>query len=187
MPEVGEPDAPASDKQLRPALNTFVTISYGVGIAGWFAAWGYFGLFELVFQYPLMLVPLLGGPVVLGLNVIFWRHESEYGEYDTEFKRLQNLQQYSYFLVTAIIGTLVIAATVIEALDIESIPLDFLYFQSGALIFSMVGVLSLFWIPVDKPDWLNVLRHVKTIFFTYALFAFLGGLLLLVLWMERIM
>lgn len=175
-----------SEKQIESTLRWVVIVFYVVGMFTWLGAWLYFSLVALVSKYPLIIIPFVGFYVVMCLNLLLWLSTDTYSDFDTEIDRIEEVETYAYYLVSTAIGTLIIASSIIRIGGVSSLPTEFLFFEAGALIFSVVGVLALYWIPGDRPAWLSALRHLKTIFFTYALFIFLSGLLILVSWMNII-
>lgn len=82
-------------------------------------------------------------------------------------------------LITATFGIIVFAVAFLRVNIIENVKTEFFSFVALSLIFSVGGVLVLYWLPTDIPAAYFVLRHFKTIPYIYSIGFFLVGLLML--------
>lgn len=97
-------------------------------------------------------------------------------DYNTEEKIYEYVERNTYYLIMAITIFLLVSTSKDITSFMEN-KVDFnlvVYSQALAIVFC-IGVLALFWMPTDEDSahCLVHLRHIKTVFFTYALSLFL--------------
>lgn len=174
-----------SIKALSKLKVKIITV-YSVGLALWFLIWFLVGGFNLSYQNGLLWIPFLSCIMILALNLLLWTnlevvHDCE--KYDKELEKLQYVERNAAHMVNAITGLLLIAAAISVMKQNAFIPKGVIIFESIAFVCAVVGVLPKYWIPSQKPFWLIILRHMKTVPFTYAISLFLGGLIILLSWL----
>jgi hypothetical protein len=158
-------------KSVSRQHDTIAVIIYGLALPGWLVAWHFLVGYDWLAKRRLLFVALAGGIFVflanIGLGLL-----SEIPSYAVE------LNVYSYVEQNAktVAGlALAIAVFVLMKFDKEvgraggSSRRKFLSLIFWSFLFAVVGCLPLYWMPpVD--GWLTVLRHLKTVPFTYSLF-----------------
>lgn len=139
---------------------------------------------EMVGDYPTVVIAVIGAPFALAVNTLLWHLSAATADFEVEIERSGKMATYSSYVISAVVGTLLAAAAIPGSTDIGSPPPEFAIFQSLALAFALVGVLTPYWIPNGNSSWLTVLRHIKTIFLVYSIFLFLTGVLIMVYWIQ---
>jgi len=147
-----------------------VAIYFLAGI-GWLYAWRAIVGYDWLRQVPLLWVAFIGCLFVLAVN-IFLAFFSSVPDFATELP----IYNYVETNATTVAGlTLAIAIFVVVTFDKEVHVLGtttarkFLWLTLWAFLFAVVGCLPLYWVP-ERTGWLTVLRHLKTVPFTYSLF-----------------
>ena len=116
------------------------------------------------------LIPYILGIGVLGWNAWRWKNEKENlcGDYDTEVGIIEFAERNTSYLLIAI--SFISYLTSGQAGVKE-------YFFLISLFLAVGGVLPLYWIPKNKVENLMLLRHLKTIPYTYSICFFLSGII----------
>ena len=167
-------------------LKIIIIIVYSIGIVLWLLAWLLIDGIELSSQINLLWIPFLACILILAVNLSLWINLDvlhDCNNYDKELEKLQYVERNAAHMVNAITGLLLIAAAISVMKKNALIPPDVIIFESSAFICVVVGVLPKYWIPSKRPFWLVILRHCKTVPFTYAISLFLGGLIILLNWL----
>ena len=159
--------------------SVFITSAYSVGIIFWFFVWKYINGFALLKEIKLMYIPLLFIPFVFILEIIFYFYHPVFGDFDAEEHFLKVIEGNNAQLITSTFGMIILAATLLNFKAIKRLPREFLLFASFALMFSVGGVLVLYWLPIERADLYFLLRHFKTIPYTYSIGFFMGCLLII--------
>lgn len=162
-----------------------LAVIYGIGIilwiAGWIAGWYWFGSSDKFSSYRLFLIPFILCIVILFLNLRIWwsypKYTDEY-KYKTELRVAEFVDRDASYIVLAI-SVIILVVNSISQGDQQTIPIlrQFYIFQFLALASLIIGVLPFYWIPSDKISWLIILRHIKTVPYSYAVSFFLAGLI----------
>jgi len=152
---------------------------YVAGILGWIGIWFAVGGPTAMRKNRFLWVPFLFCIAILAFEILLSYGRLQTVNFDVEQGLLQVLESNSQKLIQAILGSLIIAPVLMTLRGDKPISREFLVFQSLALIFIVVGVLPVYWIPFDQLDWLFTLRHLKTIPYTYCICFFLSGVLVL--------
>lgn len=172
-----------SETEAPPKLRRYVLLIYLLGCGFWLIVWHLVGGYEFM-SYTLMLwLPFLSCFIIMGSNMLLWCGPISYEKYDVELDAIKFVETNAAHMVTAIAGTLVIAAAISAIKNQTPLPKEFIVFQSVAFICAVVGVLPLYWVPSRRVNCLVMLRHLKTVPFTYAISLFLAGLLRLLYWL----
>ena len=115
---------------------------------------------------------------VLGANIVFQLRDRPYTpvKYKTEEIIYEYAERNTYYLTVAIPIFLLVFIKHPRIYDLTNSVL--ICSQMGALFFCVLG-LALCWMPTEKgkEHMLVHLRHIKTVFFTYALALFLLGVM----------
>ena len=171
-------------RKISKRRNIFMI--YSLGCVLWFIAWYLIEGYDIMNQNKLIWVPFVSCLIILLSNMFLWRTIEDH-EYATSYKKelikIQYVEKNAAHMVTAITGVLIIAAAVSVMKDNASIPGEVIKFESAAFICAVVGVLPKYWVPSTQGHWLEVLRHVKTVPFTFSISFFLGGLLSILRWL----
>lgn len=155
-------------------------ISYLIGIIAWPWLWRVPEGFSLLSQLTLLYFPFILTPLVLMLQIIFILWEPGISDFHTEENLVAAIETNNSQLVTATFGVLVLAATLASFNFIKSISRTFLLYMSLSLIASIGGVLMLYWLPLTHAEAYFVLRHLKTIPYTYSIGFLLTGTLIII-------
>lgn len=167
-------------------LKREVMIIYLLGIILWVFVWYLIDGFYLSGETKLLWFPFIACIFILITNLFLWKNLEDVhdcDQYENELNKLQYVERNAAHLVTAITGLLLIAAAISDLKGNASIPKSSTMFESIAFICAVVGVLPKYWIPSKKSTWLIMLRHLKTLPYTYSVALFLGGLITLLDWL----
>ena len=145
----------------------------GLGI-GWAVVW-FTDLKSGYFYSGWFFAPLIICFLILFINLLIWWKPRSYKEYVQEVKIIEFVERNAGCLILAI--TVAIIAIQVFMGE-KGILASVINYQLWALIFAIL-TLALIWIPSDRPDWLVRLRHIKTIFFSYAISLFIAGIIAL--------
>ena len=166
-----------------PELRRIALLLYLLGCGFWLVVWYFVGGYALMNRIKLLWFPFLSCFAILISNLLLWIVATTYEEFERESNRIEFVERNAAHMITAITGSLIIAAAISAMKSQVSLPKEFIIFQSIAFICTAVGVLPLYWIPSERTHWLVMLRHFKTVPFTYGISLFLGGLLILLCWL----
>ena len=156
-----------------------MVVIYGIGIILWIAGWYLFGLSDKFSSDSLFLIPFFLCILIMCLNLLIWMFSSKYkGNYKTELRVAGFVDRDASYIILAISVVILVVQSISQG-DQQTIPIlrDFYIFQFLALASLIIGVLPLYWIPSDKISWLIILRHIKTVPYSYAVSLFLAGLI----------
>lgn len=154
---------------------------YILGIIAWVFLWkGLIG-FERLTRNKLLNIAFYGAILVFIVNIVLACFTVSCN-YDTE------LSVYSYVEQNATtISGLGLAIAVFVVIEFKEV--GFLLRGNSAKIFlslllwsfllSVIGCLPLYWIPA-RDGWLTVLRHIKTVPFTYSLFVLASAIIIFI-------
>ncbi|MFA6472514.1 MAG: hypothetical protein WCU00_10780 [Candidatus Latescibacterota bacterium] len=153
-------------------------IVYTTGAVGWIFLWHYLVGFRLMNRMRLLHLAFWGGLFVFFVNILLG-FLAKVPEYDIE------LQLYSYVERNATtVAGLSLAIAVFIVFSISSNNIDkgkpliklFLWLILWAFLLSVLGCLTLYWMPSSK-YWLTALRHIKSVPFFYSLFILAAGII----------
>ena len=119
------------------------------------------------------LLPILVCLAILGANWWFWKKPCSYEDYAQEVKIIEFVERNAGWLILAITVVIIALQPLVKEKGIRGQVINY---QLWALIFAIL-TLALIWIPSNRPDWLVWLRHIKTIFFSYAISWFIAGII----------
>lgn len=149
-----------------------------LGSIGWLLLWkipgGYSALSNKLLYFPLVFTPL-----VLLSQIAFLIWHPYFVDFNTEEALVTVIERNNQQLITATFGILVLAATFANFKSITIISREFLLHISFSLICSVM-VLELYWFPTSSIASYFVLRHLKTIPYTYSIGFLLSGVLVLI-------
>jgi len=168
--------------ETQSKLRRSVFLIYFLGCCLWLAIWYFVGGYEFMSQNLLFWFPFLSCLFILISIISFWRVAISYEKYEVELRLIETVEKHAAHMVTAISTVLIIAAAISAIKGQALLPKEFILFESMAFICAVVGVLPLYWIPSQNVHWLVMLRHLKTVPFTYSISLFLAGLLVLLCW-----
>lgn len=154
---------------------------YVAGVLLWLPFWQYLVGFHWLKTHRLLLLPFLGCLYVLAANVVLVLIQIT-PCYDIELKLYPYVEQNAKTVAGL---ALAISILVVIKFDKETKFLQneksrkFLWLTLWAFIVSVAGCLPLYWMPACD-GWLTMLRHLKTIPFTYSLFILCAAILFLI-------
>ena len=144
---------------------------YSVACVLWLPTWRYIVGFKVLREQRLMLLPFLGAFFVLGMNILLALNTS-IPSHDKELL----LYPYVESNATTVAGlalAISIFVVIIFEKDVRALSertaKKFLQLVFWSFLFSLMGCLPLYWMPPEFL-WLTVLRHLKTVPFTFGLF-----------------
>ena len=136
------------------------------------------GLFGSRGQWVIFLFPphaVVG--VALLSNLVLWKKGSAYSSSESELKIIDVLERHASFFLIGSSAVFVFASLSIRDLGLKFSVSAFIIYETLSLI-CLSTVLLLYWIPAEsKPENLVLLRHLKTIPFTFAVSFFLAALM----------
>lgn len=154
-------------------------VIYLVGALGWLLLWWRLISFTALCRNPLLWIPFLAAEWVFLCNIglcLFSR--------DMDFNSGLSVYAYVEQNATTISGmALGIAIFVVVEFRDSGLMMDkeiarrFLSLILWSFFISIIGCLPLYWIPA-REDWLMLLKTLKTIPFTYALFILAAAIIL---------
>jgi hypothetical protein len=163
-------------------MNLFVFLSlmvYILGILGWLFIWKVYDGYKIMKEKKPLIFIFMMALFVLGLNGVLTLI-SPIPPYETE------LTIYEYVEVNSrVIATMALAIAVFAYYALSSIKRsfdlihNFLFYIMCGFIMVMIGVFPLYWMPATD-GWLTVLRHVKTVFYTYSLFSISSAMIVFI-------
>lgn len=150
------------------------TVYFVIGIIPWIIFWIYVKarLSELLFYNKFFYVPVILGIVILIANLITWLCCSTYEDYRTEVQVIEFVERNASHIIIAI--SVVFLAIQVLPKEIK-LPSAFTYYSVFALTLSVIPLI-LVWMPSKKVHWLVILRHIKTIPYSYAISFFIAAL-----------
>lgn len=159
-------------------FDYIAVIVYTTGAVGWIFFWRYLVGFCLMKRMRLLHLAFWGGIFVFIVNILLGFF-AKVPEYDIE------LQLYSYVERNATtVAGLSLAIAVFIVFSISSNNIDkgkpliklFLWLIMWAFLVSVLGCLTLYWMPTSK-YWLTALRHIKSVPLFYSLFILAAGII----------
>jgi hypothetical protein len=127
---------------------------------------------------PLILIFLMT-ILVLGINGVLTLI-SPIPPYETELKIYEYVEVNSRVIATMALAIAVFAyyalSTIKRSFDLIK---NFLFYIICGFIMVMIGVFPLYWMPAND-GWLTVLRHIKTVFYTYSLFSISAAMIVFI-------
>lgn len=171
-----------------PAWKPIIWIYVG-GAVVWLLLWVPMNGYSQLVTIPLLWASFATCFVIFFLNsALLYVHE-HLGNIETEVEYIAFVERNASYVVAGVFVTFLITNALIitrsiVGLKLDALPTEFYQFQLVALVFAIVGVLPLYWIPPDRQRWLHVLRHLKTVPLTFAICLFLGGIIILLEWLQ---
>lgn len=156
-------------------------IIYSLAIPGWLYLWHALIGYDWLARHRLLYISFIGALFVFAANIAL-AFFAVTPDYATELKI------YAYVEVNAktVAGfALAIAIFVLLKFDKEAGILErpssrkFLLLIFWSFLFAVVGCLPLYWMPPVE-GWLTVLRHLKTVPFTYSLFILASAIIVFI-------
>ncbi len=154
---------------------------YCLALPGWLYVWHLLVGYDWLNRHPLLYISFFGALFVFAMNIVLAFH-TETPNYLTE------LSIYSYVEQDAktVSGfALAIAIFVLLKFDKEENVMNrptsrkFLALIFWSFLFAVVGCLPLYWMPpID--GWLTILRHLKTVPYTYSLFILASAIVIFI-------
>jgi hypothetical protein len=185
------------DEKFKPEWKMNAKHVYICGIIGWLLicilaislGWANVGieLFNIKTLNLLYFLPFIFGFIPLAWNLKIWWSDKQYTNYETEVEVIEFAERNANYIILAITAVCILAQ-MITATKIsiragksffELIPIEFIYYQGGAMLCAIIGVLPLIWMPPENDNAKSLvwLRHLKTIFYTYSIFLLSAGII----------
>ena len=176
-----EPQQPPPSR-LHAFPNVIVSM---VGALLWFWAWDLIEGGDWIDERGTLLVPLILGVVINGINAFVQLFEALTDDrrlpgpdsLGHEIALIEFVERHAAHIVAGVAGLFLISVTIAAQQEGEGLSVDFVRFEVAALVCAVGGVLPIYWI--SRPKGLAFVRHVKTVLFSYAVCFFLAGLLFL--------
>jgi hypothetical protein len=163
-------------------MNMFVSLSvfvYVLGILGWLFIWKVYNGYKLMKEKKPLILIFLMTILVLGINGVLTLI-SPIPPYETELKIYEYVEVNSRVIATMALAIAVFAyyalSTIKRSFDLIK---NFLFYIICGFIMVMIGVFPLYWMPAND-GWLTVLRHIKTVFYTYSLFSISAAMIVFI-------
>jgi hypothetical protein len=147
------------------------------GLVLWGFIWYISGFFADSCSDPFLLAAWVGGAFVLTANAgLVLTHPVVNRDYEVETNVIEFVERHAYYLIAAISCTIV-AVTLYHSAVNFNVPTLSIDFTVGALAADVGAVFPLIWIPSDNNAGLAILRHIKTVPFTYSVFLYLSSVI----------
>lgn len=157
---------------------------YQIGILTWFMLWVTVLFVSCVtcywnWLYLCYLIPIGGGIYVLYRNNEVWKKEITTEKYPEEVKLIEFVERNANYVILGITALFIASEIIFKYKDVNLT--GFYFFQILSLCFSIGFVLPLIWRPrvEDNASSLVLLRHWKTVWYTYSIYLFLSATLAL--------
>ena len=157
-------------------VQTLSIIIYILGFIGWFILWWCIGACKFAEENTALWFPFGAASLILLANIVIVIISRPLPQrFQTEVKLIEFVERHAAHLVAGSAGVFIIASTLMNEGDKTVVSNQFVLLMSTSLITAVVGVLPIYWI---SSSWgLTVLRHFKTVPFTYSVCLFLAALL----------
>lgn len=156
-------------------------VIYSLAIPAWLYIWHLLVGYDWLVRRRLLYISLLGALFVFVFNIGF-ALITKTPDYATELKVYPYVEQNAK---TVAGFALAIAIFVLLKFDKEVSMMErpssrkFLSLIFWSFLFAVVGCLPLYWMP-PMAGWLTVLRHLKTVPFTYSLFILASAIIIFI-------
>jgi len=149
---------------------------YLIGIFGW--AILFIMLFGSISFKDSFLFSHIFCLAVLSINFILQLREAYIPEqYSTEERVYEYVERNTYYLIMAITIFLLISSSSGSIFQEYKLNYNLIVYSQASAIAICIAIIALYWMPTKsgKEHWLVRLRHIKTVFLTYALSLFFIG------------
>lgn len=162
-------------------IDSAAVVIYCLAIPGWLYLWHALVGYDWLVRHRLLLISFIGALFVFAVNIIlaFFAGTPDYA---TELK----IYAYVELNAKTVAGfSLAIAIFVLLKFGKEANVLarpasrKFLLLIFWSFLFAVVGCLPLYWMPAVD-GWLSVLRHLKTVPYTYSLFILASAIIIFI-------
>lgn len=156
-------------------------VIYGLAIPGWLYVWRWLVGYDWLAKQRLLYISLGGALFVFAVNIGL-AFVTQTPGYDTELKVYayveQNAKTVAGFALAIAIFVLLKFEKEVGAMERPS-SRKFLSLIFWSFLFAVVGCMPLYWMPpID--GWLTILRHLKTVPFTYSLFILASAIIIFI-------
>jgi hypothetical protein len=151
---------------------------YIVGLIVWFFLWGRIIGYDWLKREPLLNIALWGGAAAFLINAVLTAI-AQVPEYGIEIGIYAFVENNAKTVATFTLGIAVfVVVTFQKTVTLEQEESrQFLRLVFTSFLFSVVGVLPLYWVP-QVFGWLTTLRHLKTVPYLYSLFILAAAMLI---------
>jgi hypothetical protein len=166
------------EQKVRKMNTSYVCAVYVIGIIIWISLWIYSGAMKsqkvikaLYIPFFLCIFFMLANGLILGCY-------PSVGNVDLE-ESLFNFLETRTSLTLEVSASVLVVATIIYGVSREKFPKLFIRLETLSFV-CLIGLMSpVTWIPINKPDWLMVLRHAQTVPFLMGIFLCVSGIMVL--------
>lgn len=162
-------------------IDSAAMIIYTLAIPGWLYIWHRLVGYDWMARRRLLFISFAGALFVFAVNIVLAGYAST-PDYKTEMSIFIYVEQNAK---TVAGFALAIAIFVLLKFDKEVNVMDrpasrkFLSLIFWSFLFAVVGCLPLYWMP-PQSDWLTILRHLKTVPYTYSLFILSAAIIIFI-------
>ncbi|MHC4073025.1 MAG: hypothetical protein ACYTGS_13490 [Planctomycetota bacterium] len=151
---------------------------YVVGLISWFLLWGRIIGYDWLRTEPLLHIALWGGAATFLINAVLTAI-AQVPEYGIEIGIYSFVENNAKTVAGFTLGIAVfVVVTFQKTVSLEQEESrQFLKLVFTSFLFSVVGVLPLYWVP-QVFGWLTTLRHLKTVPYLYSLFILAAAMLI---------
>ena len=156
-------------------------IIYLVGGFFWVYLWHLLVGFRWLKDKPLLHVPFFGGIFVFGINSLL-SLLTTVPDYDIELKLYPYVEENAKTVASLSLAIAIFVFFKLEKSEKglnSQISRKFLSLILWSFLLAVIGCLPLYWVPPIE-GWLTVLRHLKTVPFTYSIFILSSSIILFI-------
>jgi hypothetical protein len=157
----------------------FSFIIYLLGIVGWLFIWKIYDGYKLMKEKKALIFIFVMTFIIFITNALLVL-VSPIPPFDVELKI------YEYVEVNArVLATMSLAIAVFAHYSLSPIKQSFelinyfLFYSMFGFVTIMLGVFPLYWMPAID-GWLTILRHIKTVFYTYSLISITSAIIVFI-------
>ena len=158
--------------------QTIAIITYALALPLWLGTWWWIGGFRMQRHDPMLWLPNGLCLLFLIINLALVSMFGEVGKVAYEEGRIAFIQDRAMIVVQATASVLIVAVLV-YGLTIRKVPVEFIRYLLYAFIFLLGVMAPIIWIPIEKPGFFFVLRHVQTVALIFSLFLCVAGIIVL--------
>lgn len=159
-------------------------VTYTVGFFAWFFVWHVVHGDRLMKHDWLLRLPFFGCQFVLVSNIIL-SYFSHVPPHNVELDLYKYVEENAKVVASLALAVCILIIMVVKKRDdMSNYAREFLNLILWTLLFSVGGVLPLYWMPA-RQGWLTALRHLKSVPYFYSLFILIAAAIVFIRGMQK--